>query len=331
MLAIEVKNLYKNYYSTKSGNFAGIGRPDLTEDTNPNSSAIYPDLSGGVGGISFSVNRGEIFGIIGPDGAGKTTLFRILTTLILANSGTASVDGFNVVTDYKEIRKRVGYMPGKFSLYQDLTVEENLNFFATVFKTTIEENYELVKDIYQQIEPFKNRRAGKLSGGMKQKLALSCALIHKPSILFLDEPTTGVDPVSRKEFWGMLKKLKEKGITILVSTPYMDEASLCDRIALIQGGQFLKIDTPKNIISQYENKLWAVQSDTMYKLLMDLRANELTKNCFAFGDKHHVSIANKQITLENLKELIEKLGHKNVSVREIEPTIEDCFMQLSQG
>ncbi|MBP7613308.1 MAG: ABC transporter ATP-binding protein, partial [Paludibacter sp.] len=199
-------------------------------------------------GVDFEVERGEIFGIIGPDGAGKTTLFRILTTLILADSGTASVDGFDVVTDYKEIRKRVGYMPGKFSLYQDLTVEENLNFFATVFDTTIEENYELIKDIYQQIEPFKNRRAGKLSGGMKQKLALSCALIHKPSVLFLDEPTTGVDPVSRKEFWGMLKNLKAQGITILVSTPYMDEASLCDRIALIQNGQFLKIDTPKNIV-----------------------------------------------------------------------------------
>ena len=251
-------------------------------------------------GVDFEVERGEIFGIIGPDGAGKTTLFRILTTLILADSGTASVDGFDVVTDYKEIRKRVGYMPGKFSLYQDLTVEENLNFFATVFDTTIEENYELIKDIYQQIEPFKNRRAGKLSGGMKQKLALSCALIHKPSVLFLDEPTTGVDPVSRKEFWGMLKNLKAQGITILVSTPYMDEASLCDRIALIQNGQFLKIDTPKNIVNQYENKLWAVQSDNMYKLLNDLRANELTSNCFAFGDKHHVSVESGQLTVDKI-------------------------------
>lgn len=281
-------------------------------------------------GVSFEVERGEIFGIIGPDGAGKTTLFRILTTLILADSGTASVDGFDVVTDYKEIRKRVGYMPGKFSLYQDLTVEENLNFFATVFNTTIEENYELIKDIYQQIEPFKNRRAGKLSGGMKQKLALSCALIHKPSVLFLDEPTTGVDPVSRKEFWGMLKNLKAQGITILVSTPYMDEAGLCDRIALIQNGQFLKIDTPKNIVNQYENKLWAVQSDNMYKLLNDLRANELTSNCFAFGDKHHVSVSSEQLSINSLKETLDKLGHTNIEIREIEPTIEDCFMQLSQ-
>ena len=280
--------------------------------------------------VNFEVERGEIFGIIGPDGAGKTTLFRILTTLILADSGTASVDGFDVVNDYKEIRKRVGYMPGKFSLYQDLTVEENLNFFATVFNTTIEENYELIKDIYQQIEPFKNRRAGKLSGGMKQKLALSCALIHKPSVLFLDEPTTGVDPVSRKEFWGMLKNLKAQGITILVSTPYMDEAGLCDRIALIQNGQFLKIDTPKNIVNQFKNKLWAVQSDNMYKLLNDLRANELTSNCFAFGDKHHVSVSSEQLSISSLKETLDKLGHTNIEIREIEPTIEDCFMQLSQ-
>ncbi|MBP6661876.1 MAG: ABC transporter ATP-binding protein [Paludibacter sp.] len=281
-------------------------------------------------GVDFEVERGEIFGIIGPDGAGKTTLFRILTTLILADSGTASVDGFDVVTDYKEIRKRVGYMPGKFSLYQDLTVEENLNFFATVFDTTIEENYELIKDIYQQIEPFKNRRAGKLSGGMKQKLALSCALIHKPSVLFLDEPTTGVDPVSRKEFWGMLKNLKAQGITILVSTPYMDEASLCDRIALIQNGQFLKIDTPKNIVNQYENKLWAVQSDNMYKLLNDLRANELTSNCFAFGDKHHVSVESGQLTVDSLNNYLQQKEHTHIEIREIEPTIEDCFMQLSQ-
>lgn len=281
-------------------------------------------------GVDFEVERSEIFGIIGPDGAGKTTLFRILTTLILADSGTASVDGFDVVTDYKEIRKRVGYMPGKFSLYQDLTVEENLNFFATVFDTTIEENYELIKDIYQQIEPFKNRRAGKLSGGMKQKLALSCALIHKPSVLFLDEPTTGVDPVSRKEFWGMLKNLKAQGITILVSTPYMDEASLCDRIALIQNGQFLKIDTPKNIVKQYENKLWAVQSDNMYKLLNDLRANELTSNCFAFGDKHHVSVESGQLTVDSLNNYLQQKEHTHIEIREIEPTIEDCFMQLSQ-
>ena len=189
-------------------------------------------------GISFKVPSGEIFGIIGPDGAGKTTLFRILTTLLLADSGSAVVDGDDVVKDFKSIRKKVGYMPGRFSLYQDLSVEENMKIFASIFNTSIEENYHLVKDIYSQIEPFKKRKAGALSGGMKQKLALSCALIHKPTVLFLDEPTTGVDPVSRKEFWDMLYKLKMQGITILVSTPYMDEASLCDRIALILSRTF---------------------------------------------------------------------------------------------
>lgn len=289
--------------------------------------------------ISFEVEKGEIFGIIGPDGAGKTTLFRILTTLILANEGTASVVGYDVVKDYAEIRKHVGYMPGRFSLYQDLSVEENLHFFATVFNTTIEENYDLIKDIYQQIEPFKDRRAGKLSGGMKQKLALSCALIHKPQVLFLDEPTTGVDPVSRKEFWGMLKKLKNEGITIIVSTPYMDEAGLCDRIALIQNGQFLTIDSPEGIIKRYPNTLLSAESDNMHRLLYDLRSFELTKNCFAFGDKHHISIEKNSVnsnrsTTKIIEEIVQFLtlkGHSNLIIREIEPGIEDCFMQLSQN
>ena len=288
-------------------------------------------------GISFEVAKGEIFGIIGPDGAGKTTLFRILTTLILANQGSATVNGFDVVKDYREIRKCVGYMPGRFSLYQDLTVEENLEFFATVFNTTVEENYELIKDIYQQIEPFKKRRAGKLSGGMKQKLALSCALIHKPTVLFLDEPTTGVDPVSRKEFWGMLKKLKAQGITILVSTPYMDEASLCDRIALIQKGKFLSIDTPQNIVNQYKNQLWAVRSTNMSKLLSDLRRNKSFENCFAFGDSHHLSVnslqftvSDKHIIMNSLKDYLLKYGHTDIEITEIQPTIEDCFMEISR-
>ncbi len=280
--------------------------------------------------ICFDVKRGEIFGIIGPDGAGKTTLFRILTTLILADSGTASVDGFDVVSDYKEIRNRIGYMPGRFSLYQDLTVEENLTFFATVFNTTIAENYDFIKDIYKQIEPFKDRRAGKLSGGMKQKLALSCALIHKPTVLFLDEPTTGVDPVSRKEFWEMLRKLKMQGITILVSTPYMDEAALCDRIALIQNGEFLKIDTPRNIVNQYRDVLWSVRSNNMSKLLTDLRAIEQVKNCFAFGDSQHVTSDNGQLTVDSLKKLITAKGHTGIEIIEVEPTIEDCFMELSK-
>lgn len=299
-----------------------------------NISKCYKDVQA-LKGIKLSVPRGEIFGIIGPDGAGKTSLFRILTTLILADEGSASVDGFDVVTNYLDIRKRVGYMPGRFSLYQDLTVEENLSFFATVFNTTVKENYDLIKDIYQQIEPFKDRRAGKLSGGMKQKLALSCALIHRPSVLFLDEPTTGVDPVSRKEFWGMLKNLQKQNITIVVSTPYMDEASLCDRIALIQNGKFLTIDSPQGIIDRYPDKLLAISSDNMQKLLLDLRHNELTKNCFAFGNEHHITIKTDHsiLSLDELIEQTEKLllekGHSGLSIKVIKPTIEDCFMQLS--
>lgn len=330
MLAIEVRNIIKNYNPEKSGEIVGVGKKTVGQKENlVNDIKNFSWEQAQSSGVSFDVKKGEIFGIIGPDGAGKTTLFRILTTLIIADSGTAFVDGYEIVKDYKEIRKRVGYMPGRFSLYQDLTVEENLKFFATVFNTTIEENYELVKDIYQQIEPFKKRRAGKLSGGMKQKLALCCALIHKPSVLFLDEPTTGVDPVSRKEFWLMLKKLKKEGITILVSTPYMDEASLCDRIALIQKGEFLKIDTPEAIVSQFKNRLWAAASDNMAKLLKDLRSNDETKNCFAFGDKHHLTIYNLQYTIQNLQEYLIGLGHTNVQIFEIKPTIEDCFMELS--
>lgn len=278
--------------------------------------------------VSFEVASGELFGIIGPDGAGKTTLFRILTTLLLPESGSATVDGCDVVKDFKQIRKRVGYMPGRFSLYQDLSVEENLTFFATVFNTTIEENYDLIKDIYCQIEPFKTRRAGALSGGMKQKLALSCALIHRPTVLFLDEPTTGVDPVSRKEFWEMLKKLKQEGITILVSTPYMDEASLCDRIALINSGKILKIDTPPNIIRQFGKTLWTVQSRNMHQLLLDLREHPAIGSCFAFGDTHHVTINNEELTINTLKDYLHDKGHTEIVIHPAEATIEDCFMEL---
>ncbi|MCK9311266.1 MAG: ABC transporter ATP-binding protein [Bacteroidales bacterium] len=280
-------------------------------------------------GISLEVGEGDIFGLIGPDGAGKTTLFRILTTLILPDEGTASVCGFDVIKDYANIRKLVGYMPGRFSLYQDLTVLENLTFFASVFHTTVEENYDLIKDIYQQIEPFKNRRAGALSGGMKQKLALCCALIHEPSVLFLDEPTTGVDPVSRKEFWTMLKRLKQRGISILVSTPYMDEASLCDRIALIQDGKFLKTDTPPNIVNGFNSELWSVRSDHMSKLLSDLRLNEGVSSSFAFGDAHHVTLKNGKCNSHDLSIYLEGLKHTNVCIQKIEPNVEDCFMQLS--
>lgn len=281
-----------------------------------------------VDNASFSVKDREIFGLIGPDGAGKTTIFRILTTLILPDNGTAKIYNLDVVKDWKEIRKILGYMPGQFSLYQDLTVEENLSFFATVFNTTIKENYELVEDIYKQLEPFKNRRAGKLSGGMKQKLALCCALIHKPKILFLDEPTTGVDPVSRKEFWEILKRLKDQGISIVVSTPYMDEATLCDRIALVQTGKILEIETPENIIRKFQKSLFSVRSDKMYALLNDLRAFQKTETCFAFGDSHHAVV---DAALENneLKKYLESIGHTSVIVESIKPSIEDYFMQLT--
>ena len=285
--------------------------------------------------ITFDVSQGEIFGVIGPDGSGKTTLFRILTTLMLADSGTATVNGLDVVRDYKAIRNCVGYMPGRFSLYHDLTVEENLNFFARVFNTTVEENYDLVKDIYAQIEPFRKRRAGALSGGMKQKLALSCALIHKPVALFLDEPTTGVDPVSRKEFWGMLQNLKRQGITILVSTPYMDEAALCDRIALIRDGSFLAINTPQGVINGFNEPLWAVQTNRMSQLLADLRNNEHIASCFAFGDKNHITMKNGEWRMENgelvwLREYLESKGHQDIEIDRIQPGIEDCFIRLTE-
>lgn len=282
-------------------------------------------------GVSFDMNEGEIFGLIGPDGAGKTSLFRILTTLLLADSGTATVDGYDVVKDYKKIRRNIGYMPGKFSLYQDLTVEENLSLFATVFNTTIQENYHLIEEIYSQIEPFKKRKAGKLSGGMKQKLALSCALIHAPHVLFLDEPTTGVDPVSRKDFWDMLQKLKKNfKLSIIVSTPYMDEAVQCDRIALIQEGQFLTIDTPEGIVRAYTQTLWEVRSDKMHRLLTDLRGIKGVKTAFAFGEYHHVTVDTSALTIDSLREQLEKLGHKKIVIEAIEPTIEDCFMNLQE-
>ena len=277
--------------------------------------------------VSFDVPKGELFGIIGPDGAGKTTLFRLLTTLILPDSGSAVIEGLDVVKDYAAVRHIIGYMPGKFSLYQDLSVEENLNFFATVFNTTVKENYHLIEDIYKHIEPFKTRRAGKLSGGMKQKLALSCALIHKPKVLFLDEPTTGVDPVSRKEFWEMLLKLKSQGITIIVSTPYMDEARLCDRIALMQNGKFLRIDSPDNIIASYPQKLWSVTADNMHRLLNDLRSCPYVKSSFSFGASYHVTME-ENMTVAILNEYLINKGYGNIDIREIEPTVEDCFMLM---
>jgi len=278
--------------------------------------------------ISFSVNEGEIFGLIGPDGAGKTSLFRILTTLLLADSGKALVDGYDVVKDYKQIRNRVGYMPGRFSLYQDLSVQENLEFFATIFNTTIQKNYDLIKDIYQQIEPFKNRRAGQLSGGMKQKLALSCALIHKPAVLFLDEPTTGVDAVSRKEFWEMLHRLKEQGITILVSTAYMDEAGLCERVALIQKGKILSINTPEAITKQFNKPLWAIKADEMFDLMNLIREDPRVESCFPFGQYHHVVFKSGNNNREELEQISKKGNFTGVEIKKIQANIEDCFMAL---
>ena len=280
--------------------------------------------------ISFEVGKGELFGIIGPDGAGKTSLFRILTTLLLADEGEATIDSFDVVKDYKEIRKRVGYMPGRFSLYQDLTVAENLEFFAMLFNTTIEKNYDLIKDIYVQIEPFKKRRAGKLSGGMKQKLALCCALIHSPLILFLDEPTTGVDAVSRKEFWEMLKKLKQQGITILVSTPYMDEAGKCDRVALMQSGKIMSIDTPDGIIEKFEKDLFAVRSSKMLSLLNDLKNFEEVEDAYFFGAYHHVVMKHKNKE-DMLKNYLLKYAADDLEIKAVRPNIEDCFMALMKN
>ncbi|HEX5026944.1 MAG TPA: ABC transporter ATP-binding protein [Agriterribacter sp.] len=302
MAAVELKNIVKTY-----------GKEKLVA----------------VNDVSFSVNKGEIFGLIGPDGAGKTSIFRILTTLLLADCGIASVEGFDVVKEYKKIRNTVGYMPGRFSLYQDLTVEENLDFFATVFNTTVKENYDLIKDIYIQIEPFKKRRAGKLSGGMKQKLALCCALIHKPTVLFLDEPTTGVDPVSRKEFWEMLKRLKEQGITILVSTPYMDEATLCERIALMQQGEILSIDKPKNISASYADQLYAVKAGEMLPLLKRIAQFDQTINSYAFGGYAHVAVKKDRPGIENeLIHFLQAGGLKDIEVKPIAATIEDCFIKL---
>ena len=280
--------------------------------------------------ISFDVKEGELFGLIGPDGAGKTTLFRILVTLLFADKGKATVAGLDLVKDYKIIRESVGYMPGKFSLYQDLTVEENLKFFATIFGTTIGENYELIEDIYVQIEPFKNRRAGKLSGGMKQKLALCCALIHKPKVLFLDEPTTGVDPVSRKEFWEMIKRLQLKGITILVSTPYMDEAALCDRIALIQDGEILEIDTPEAIIKHYPKSIYNVRADNMYQLIQSLKAYQHSHSVYPFGEFVHYTDKRTGFDPDQLKQYLTENLLSNITIEITAPTIEDAFMELAK-
>ncbi len=275
--------------------------------------------------ISFSVGEGELFGLIGPDGGGKTSLIRILTTLLKPTEGRAEINGMDIVKDFKKLRKIIGYMPGRFSLYEDLTVEENLKFFATIFNTTIKENYHLIEDIYSQIEPFKNRRAGKLSGGMKQKLALSCALIHKPEILFLDEPTTGIDAVSRVELWEMLKKLKDQNLTIIVSTPYMDEANLCDRVAFMQKGEIMEINPPETIIQEFNEPLYSVKGDDFYHLLLELRKMEITKTAFPFGDSIHLTAYNN-INPSELNAMIEERMRIKTETQKISANIEDCFM-----
>ncbi len=281
--------------------------------------------------VSFKVDKGELFGLIGPDGAGKTSLLRILTTLILPTGGTATIDGRDVVKDYRHIRNNIGYMPGRFSLYQDLSMEENLQFFATIFGTTIQENYELIRPIYSQIEPFKKRKAGALSGGMKQKLALSCALIHRPSVLVLDEPTTGVDAVSRTEFWEMLKDLRRHNITIIVSTPYMDEAGLCDRVALIQDGAILQVDTPQNIVQSYKYNLYAIKAQDSYQLTNLLRAHNNVRSCLTFGEFLHVSFHDDSpAQQQEIMTYLQEKGMKDIILQAISPNIEDCFIQLLQ-
>ena len=271
--------------------------------------------------IRLNVRKGELFGLIGRDGAGNSTLFDILVTLLKADMGAATVDGLNVKTDHKQIRDIIGYMPGKFSLYQDLSVRENLDFFATIFDTTVEENLDIINDIWVQIEPFSTRPAGKLSGGMKQKLALCCALVHKPKVLFLDEPTTGVDPVSRREFWEMLKSLNKREITIVVSTPYMDEAVMCDRVALIQDGIIMKVDTPKNIMDNYPRPLYEVKSKNLHSDIVKLRQKEGVHSCYPFGQTAHLALKHDASLEAIAKDL-------TITYKQIEAGIEDCFMDL---
>ncbi len=282
--------------------------------------------------ISLDIQGNTLYGFIGPDGAGKTTIFRILATLLIPDKGEAFVKGYNVISDYKKIRHFVGYMAGRFSLYPDLTVEENIKFYATIFETSLKKNYHLIKTVYSHLEPFKNRPALKLSGGMKQKLALCCALIHNPEILILDEPTTGVDAVSRREFWELLKELKEKGMTILVSTPYMDEASLCDNVALMQKGTVMLNDKPENIVAAYKRKLFALKSSDIHRLITDVRSFDETLNAYLFGQSVHLTLKDQSDNSCNkIITKLEKLGHNNITLSLIRPEIEDCFIEAIEN
>lgn len=281
--------------------------------------------------VSLQINEGELFGLIGPDGAGKTTLIKILVTLLDSDVGQATILGMDTLHSKDAIRQIIGYMPGRFSLYPDLTVEENLSFFARAFDTTIEENYSLIQSIYDQIKPFKNRKSGALSGGMKQKLALCCALIHRPKILILDEPTTGVDAVSRKEFWKMLQEIKSQGITILVSTPYMDEANLCDRIAFIQNGKILSIDMPNNITDQFPWQLFALKSKRKYDLIEWLRKWSKISYCYAFGEYLHVAFSDQNIQTSQINKYLSEGAISDAEIKLIPPTIEDTFIYLMEN
>jgi len=278
--------------------------------------------------ISFEVHEGEVFGLIGPDGAGKTSLFNILATLQLPTSGKATLLGYQVVTDYKKIRKEIGYLPGVFSLYPDLTVYENLRFFATMYGNKINENMHLIAPIWEQIAPFRERKAGQLSGGMKQKLSLCCALIHKPKILLLDEPTTGVDPVSRKEFWNLLNDIKKQGIAVLASTPYMDEATRCDRIALMKDGKIITINTPDNIIETYKGKLYSLKTNTIFNLLESMQKCPISCNYYPYGEFMHVSFYDDNFDLQNFTEFLTENRQNFSELIQIQPTIEDCFIEL---
>jgi ABC-type multidrug transport system ATPase subunit len=277
--------------------------------------------------ISFSLDAGELFGFIGPDGAGKTSLFRILTTLLLPDGGQAEVLGLDIVKDYRLLRRRIGYMPGRFSLYQDLSVEENLHFYARVFGADVAENMPLIEDVYTQIAPFRKRRAGKLSGGMKQKLALSCALIHRPDILFLDEPTTGVDAVSRREFWDMLGRLKDDGLSIVVSTPYMDEAARCDRVALMQAGEILAIDSPERIIRQFPHELYRIKGPDMFQLYQALQKFQGGFSAYRAGEYIHLAIDFNATSLSHILAVLRESGVAYEQPIGIDPGIEDAFLE----
>ncbi len=279
--------------------------------------------------VSLEVAEGEVFGLVGPDGAGKSTLFNILTTLLLPDSGTLTVFGMDVIRDYKAVRQVIGYLPGTFSLYPDLSVEENLTFFAVMYKSSIEENMDLIRPIWNQLSPFKDRKAGKLSGGMKQKLALCCALIHRPRILFLDEPTTGVDPVSRKEFWDILKSIRHEGITVVVSTPYMDEATRCDRIALIQDGRIIGINPPDTFIRDFKGKLFTFRCDNIFALLSAMERCPLNCNYYPYGDNCHIAFYDSLDTaLPTFEQFLQDNGLRHETLVAISPSVEDCFIEI---